>query len=179
MTDLTIKKKIVLLGDSAVGKTSLIRRYVFDQFQDSYISTIGTKATMKELKIPQPDEDIDLTLMIWDLVGQKGFQSLKASAYKGTNGAFVVCDLTRPETIDSMEWWVDSLFKVSNQIPLIFLANKVDLTDDVVPPELRNKIETIMRKYKGTFYSTSAKTGKDVEAAFQSMGNMLTTKFFE
>ena len=78
-----------------------------------------------------------------------------------------------------MEWWLDSLLKVSKQIPLIFLANKEDLTDDVVPPELRNKIETIMRKYKGTFYSTSAKTGKDVEAAFQSMGNMLTTKFFE
>ena len=178
-----VEKKVCLLGDFAVGKTSLIRRFVHNAYDDRYLSTLGVKVSKKTVMVKdfkkKPFLKIDLTLMIWDLVGQKGFQSLKASAYKGTNGAFVVCDLTRPETIDSMEWWLDSLLKVTKQIPLIFLANKLDLTDDVVPPELRNKIETIIRKYKGTFYSTSAKTGKDVEAAFQSMGNKLTTKFFE
>jgi small GTP-binding protein len=178
-----VEKKVCLLGDFAVGKTSLIRRFVHNAYDDRYLSTLGVKVSKKTLMVKdfkkKPFLKIDLTLMIWDLVGQKGFQSLKASAYKGTNGAFIVCDLTRPETIDSMEWWVDSLFEVTPHIPLIFLSNKVDLTDDVVPPELRGKIEAIMKKYKGSFFSTSAKTGKDVEAAFESMGNKLTTKFFE
>ena len=178
-----VEKKVCLLGDFGVGKTSLIRRFVFDAYDDKYLSTLGVKVTKKQMVVKdfkkKPFLKIDLTLMIWDLVGQKGFQAIKTSAYKGTNGAFIVCDLTRPETIESMNWWVDSLFKVSKDIPLIFLANKVDLTDDVVPAELRGKIETIMKKYKGFFFSTSAKTGKDVEAAFQSMGSKLTTKFFE
>lgn len=177
-----VEKKVCLLGDFGVGKTSLIRRFVYDAYDDRYLSTLGVKVTKKQMVIKdykkKPFFKVDLTLIIWDLVGQKGFQSLKASAYKGTNGAFIVCDLSRPDTVDSMEWWVDSLLKVQKDIPLIFLANKVDLTDNAVPLELRSKIESIMRKYKGFFFSTSAKTGQDVEAAFQKMGNRLTVKFF-
>jgi small GTP-binding protein len=179
----TVEKKVCLLGDFGVGKTSLIRRFVYDAYDDRYLSTLGVKVTKKQMVIKdfkkKPFFKIDLTLMIWDLVGQKGFQSLKASAYKGTNGAFIVCDLSRPETIDNMQWWVDSLTEVSKDIPLIFLANKVDLTDSVVSPELRGKIQAILKKNKGSFFSTSAKTGKDVETAFQSMGTKLTKKFFE
>jgi small GTP-binding protein len=178
-----VEKKVCLLGDFGVGKTSLIRRFVYDAYDDRYLSTLGVKVTKKQMVIKdfkkKPFFKVDLTLLIWDLVGQKGFQSLKASAYKGTNGALIVCDLSRPETIDSMEWWVDSLQKVQKDIPLIFLANKVDLTDNAVPPELRGKIDSIINKYNGLFFSTSAKTGQDVEVAFQNMGNMLTTKFFE
>jgi small GTP-binding protein len=178
-----VEKKVCLLGDFGVGKTSLIRRFVFDAYDDRYLSTLGVKVTKKQMVVKdfkkKPFFKIDLTLMIWDLVGQKGFQSLKASAYKGTNGAFIVCDLSRPETIDNMQWWVDSLTKVSPGIPLIFLANKVDLTDDVVSPDLRAKIQGILRKNKGSFFSTSAKTGKDVEEVFQSMGTKLTKTFFQ
>jgi GTPase SAR1 family protein len=78
---LTIKKKIVLLGDSAVGKTSLIRRYVFDQFEDSYIATIGTKVTRKELKIQRPHHSVDLTFVIWDLIGREGYHGLHARTF--------------------------------------------------------------------------------------------------
>jgi small GTP-binding protein len=178
-----VEKKVCLVGDFAVGKTSLIRRFVLNMYDDRYLSTLGVKVSKKSLSVKnfkkKPLLKIDLSMIIWDLVGQKGFQSLKTSAYKGTNGAFVVCDLSRPETIESMNWWVDSIFDVTKEIPLIFLANKVDLTEGSVPLELKGKIEEIVEKYNGSFFATSAKTGQDVETAFESMGEKLTVKFFE
>ena len=175
-----VEKKVCLLGDFGVGKTSLVRRFVEDVYNDRYLSTLGVKVTRKQMAIKdfkkKPLLRIDLNLTIWDLVGQKGFQSIKSSAYKGTNGAFVVCDLSRPETIENMQWWVDSLSKFTSDIPLFFLANKVDLTDYCIPDDLKDKIQTILKKNNGHFFSTSAKTGKDVEAAFQSMGMNLTVQ---
>lgn len=73
---MAIKKKIVLLGDSGVGKSSLIRRCVFNRFEDSYAATVGTKVTKKFLKIPTSNRTEFMTLMIWDLMGNKGYQAL-------------------------------------------------------------------------------------------------------
>jgi len=178
-----VEKKVCLLGDWGVGKTSLIRRFVYNAYDDRYLSTLGVKVSKKSIVIKdfkkKPFYKVNLTLMIWDLVGQRGFQYLQTSAFKGTNAAFVVCDLSRTETIENMEWWVNSLFKVSNHIPLIFLANKVDLTENRIPQQLNGKIENIVNKYNGQFFSTSAKTGINVESAFQEIGKLLTTKFFK
>lgn len=178
-----LKKKIVLLGDSAVGKTSLIRRYVFDQFEDSYISTIGTKATMKELKIPQDDEEIKVTLMIWDLIGREGYHALHARSFVGVNGAILVADLTRKETLDSLErYWIPSLFKVVENVPLIFVSNKSDLVKkfefepedmEVIAARYNIGFEDILPKWLRTDYGTSAKTGENVEKVFESIGYMV------
>lgn len=180
---LNVEKKICLLGDWGVGKTSLIRRFVYNAYNDRYLSTLGVKVSKKSIVIKdfkkKPFFKVNLTLLIWDLVGQRGFQCLQVSAFKGTNAAFVVCDLSRPETIERMEWWVSSLFKVTKRIPLIFLANKVDLIENSVPLELKGKIEGVISKYNAQFFPTSAKTGMNVEMAFQGIGKLLTVKFFE
>ncbi len=180
---INVEKKISLLGDWGVGKTSLIRRYVYNAYDDRYLSTLGVKVSRKEIVIKdfkkKPFFRVNLNLLIWDLVGQKGFKSVQHTAYKGTNGAFIVCDLSRPETIDSIEWWVSSLFKETKPIPIILLANKVDLTEDSVPLELNRRTDDIIKKHNATFFPTSAKTGRNVEAAFQAMGKLLTGKFFE
>ncbi len=177
-----VEKKVCLLGDYGVGKTSLIRRFVYNAYDDRYLSTLGVKVSKKDMVIKdfkkKPFFKVNLTLLIWDLVGQKGFQSLQLSAYRGTNSALIVCDLSRPETIDSMEWWISSLFKETKQIPLIFLANKMDLTEDGVPLELSGKLDAIISKYGAQFFPTSAKTGKNVEVAFSEIGKTLTKKFF-
>lgn len=86
------KRKIVLLGDGAVGKTSLVRRYVEQKFSDDYISTIG--ANFKKKVIDYEDKDTTLKLMIGDLIGQRGFQKTQKANMKGSNGALLVCDLT-------------------------------------------------------------------------------------
>jgi small GTP-binding protein len=180
---LTIKKKIVLLGDSAVGKTSLIRRYVFDQFEDSYISTIGTKATMKELMITQDEEEIDLTLMIWDLIGSEGYHALHSRNFVGTNGAILVADLTRKDTLHNLEnYWIPSLLQVVENVPLVFACNKSDLLeqyefslDDLtkIASKYNTEFTNVLPESLKTDYETSAKTGSNVELAFESLGYMV------
>ncbi len=178
-----IKKKIVLLGDSAVGKTSLIRRYVFNQFEDSYISTVGMKATMKELTIPGDDEDMNLTLMIWDLIGREGYHALHARSFVGVHGAILVADLTRRETLHSLErYWIPSLFKIVDRVPLMFTCNKSDLKgkyefelEDLVKVASRysGEPEKSLPRNLETSYSTSAKDGDNVQRAFESLGYLL------
>src|SRR3972149_9514351 len=97
------KKKGVLLGDSAVGKPSLIKRFVLDAFEDSYVATVGSKVTKKELAIPRPDKTVNLTMMIWDLLGQEGYTSFHTWTFQGVYGAILVADLTRRETLDNPE----------------------------------------------------------------------------
>src|SRR3972149_733291 len=107
MVDDHIKRKILLLGDGAVGKTSFIRRFVVDKFSDDYITTIGTKVTKKDLRIESPSKAVELTFMIWDVLGQKGYKNIQESAFQGSKGALLVYDVTRPETVVSLaEYWL-------------------------------------------------------------------------
>ena len=110
MEQRSIKRKVCLLGNPAVGKTSLIRKYIFDSFSDKYISTVGTKVSKKdiEIEIKKIDLKLTLTMMVWDILGQSGYRSLHSMFYKGASGALIVCDLTRRETYDSLKIWGDS-----------------------------------------------------------------------
>lgn len=165
-----VMKKVCLLGDGAVGKTSLIRKYVYDVFDDKYIMTIGTKVTKKVLTL----DDIKLTLLIYDILGQKRFARIHSSYYRGTSGAIIVCDITRAETIDNMAMWAQSLFKVVSNVPVIFIGNKVDL--GAVPEE---KIKHIADQHIAKYFFTSAKTGENVENSFYELSLMLCSKFME
>ena len=107
-----IKRKVMLLGDGAVGKTSLIKKFVTDRFDDKYITTIGTKVTKKDLVLKDNEKTIYLTLMVWDVLGQKGYKNIQASSLKGADGIIFVCDLTRRETLTSLtEYWLPNIGK--------------------------------------------------------------------
>lgn len=166
------KRKIVLLGDGAVGKTSLVRRYVEQKFSDDYISTIG--ANFKKKVIDYEDKDTTLKLMIGDLIGQQGFQKTQKANMKGSNGALLVCDLTRPETVESIDnYWTPLLEDVLGEVPpFVFLANKADLVDlkSQEMKDYRSEVLSLTEKYESKFFFTSAKTGKNVEQAFQDIG---------
>ncbi|MCK4949805.1 MAG: GTP-binding protein [Thermoplasmata archaeon] len=178
-----MRKKIALLGDSAVGKTSLIRRFVFDQFEDSHIATIGSKVTMKRLVLPRPDRTVNLKLMIWDLIGREGYRALHARTFAGVHGAILVADLTRQETLESLErYWIPSLMKVVESVPLVFVCNKSDLKkefefgpDDLTETASRYNIglDGVLPSGLETVYSTSAKNGSNVETMFESMGHLV------
>jgi small GTP-binding protein len=162
-------KKMVVIGEAGVGKTSLIRRFVVDKFDDKYIVTIGTKTSKKILTLKEGGVNVNLKLIIWDILGQRSFPKLKESAYKGSNGAFVVLDLTRRETLDSFETWLSQLYKVAGEVPVIVLANKNDLTAEYGKEDIENLVED----YGFPFYLTSAKTGKNVNEAFYTLGKMM------
>ncbi len=117
--------KIVLLGDGAVGKTSLVRRYVEGRFDEDYVATIGVN--VKDKVLP----DLDLHLTIWDIYGQKSISPGKHSSnYIGAEGAVVVFDITRKKTFLQLDDWIEGLYDKTGKIPVIVLGNKKDIIDD-------------------------------------------------
>lgn len=162
-------KKMCVIGEAAAGKTSLIRRFVVDKFDDKYIVTIGTKTSKKILTIRDGNVNVSLKLMIWDILGQSHFDKLKESAFKGSNGAFIVLDLTRRETLEAFDKWLESLYNIVPNIPVIVLANKNDLE----PKFTKDEIEETINKYGFPYFLTSAKTGENVDNAFYTIGKMM------
>jgi small GTP-binding protein len=170
-----ITKKMCVIGDGGVGKTSLIRRFVIDKFDDKYITTIGTKTSRKTMIIKENGTKLNLTLIIWDILGQRNFTRINKTAYRGANGAFIVLDLSRRATLYSFESWLISLHNVAGDIPITVLANKNDLKADFGEDE----IETLVKDYGSPYYLTSAKTGKNVNEAFYSLGQMMLKSWAE
>ncbi len=165
-----MKMKICLVGEAAVGKTSLIRRFVLDDFDDKYIQTLGTKVSKKELKTRHPDQDIDLRIdmTVWDIMGQKGFRELLKEAYfYGAKGIVAVCDVSRGSTLDDLDDWIEGVYSVTGKIPIVFICNKVDLKEKMEFSETEVKQAT--KAYDAPYYFSSAKTGENVEVAFKTL----------
>ncbi len=167
-------KKIVIIGDPAVGKTSLIKRYVQDVFDDRYLNTIGAKVMKKGVSVNRPDsgELVDLKMILWDIAGQESFNTVKKAYYRGASGAIVVCDITRRETMQDMHRWIENLFDVSDVIPMVIVINKIDLED-----EAQFSMEDVVGEYApygSVVYTTSASTGHNVELIFHELGKRIT-----
>jgi small GTP-binding protein len=157
--------KVCLLGDGAVGKTSLIRRYVFDAFDDKYLVSFGTKVSKKLV----PVDDAEVDLMIWDILGQRTNESLHAAYYRGAAGALAVCDYTRPSTMDSLSSWITSFRSVVGDTPVFILANKNDLEKQFTFTDLKAFGDSL----SCDVMETSARTGENVEVAFSAISRKL------
>ena len=167
-----MKVKVCFIGDAGVGKTSLIKRYVLDVFDDRYIATIGTKVTKKIVDV---DGQVKVMMLVWDIMGQKGFRELLREAYFfGAHGAIAVCDLTNKETLEELRYWIKALTDVAGDVPIVFAGNKVDLENDRVIKE--EDLQELASKYKGKAYLTSAKTGQNVEAVFKTLAEAMSEK---
>lgn len=162
-----VKRKVCLVGDPGVGKTSLVRRFVLDRYDDSYIQTIGAKVSRKDVTVPGGDR---VRLLIWDVMGQKTFKIISSTAFEHTRGAFIVCDLSKRDTLDNVSYWSGELTRVSGDIPLILLANKYDLKDRLAFDE--SDVAEAASGTGGIYYLTSAKTGENVEAAFKKLAEL-------
>ncbi|MBN1874114.1 MAG: GTP-binding protein [Anaerolineae bacterium] len=168
---LTLQKKICLLGDFAVGKTSLVRRFIYNRFDDKYISTIGVKVSRKTVAIPRANDIVNLTIMLWDLAGSEEFSHMRASYLRGAAGAVLVCDMTRAETLENLQVYIDDLVQLTPNAHFVLAANKNDLlAQHQVSP---HEIEQFAKKYNISYRLTSAKTGEEVDTLFRYMGNML------
>ena len=175
MVERKIIKKVCMLGDSGVGKTSLIKKFVFDVFDDQYIETIGTKITKKEVLLQrQGSDDIRMVLMIWDILGHKSPKRVPASYYVGVEGVFVVCDATRRETYDELDYWVETLLVMTQYVPIIFLANKADLVNELQIGE--REMKELATRFNAQYMFTSAKANSNVEQAFVQLAMALAPK---
>jgi small GTP-binding protein len=166
-----LSKKICLLGDFAVGKTSLVRRFVYDRFDDKYISTIGVKVSRKTVAVPRDDEIVELTMMLWDLAGSEEFNRVRASYLRGLSGAILVCDLTRSRTLENLTAYTNDLRDVDSATRIIIAANKSDAIKR--HQSTRAQVEEVAHKLDAAFYITSAKTGNEVEKLFRHLGRLL------
>ncbi len=169
-----ILKKVVLLGDGGVGKTSLIARYVINKFDNKYIATIGTKVTRKDIQIVKPNLIINLRLMIWDILGQKEYAKIRSASLSGAQGLILVGDLSRPETINNLEsFWLKESTKVVGKIPTILIGNKMDLAEK--SSMAGTVLDSMGQRLGVPILMTSAKTGDNVERIFSSLGDILVT----
>ena len=155
--------KIILIGPSAVGKTSLINRYVKDQFVD-YKPTLGVDFLLKEVTIGETHSK----LSIWDIGGHEKFKTLHQSYYSGTNGALLIFDLTRRKTYEEIDVWYTEMVEIlGRKIPFILIGNKRDLIKKRKGgPIPDNEAEKFAENHGSDYIKTSAKTGKNVEKAF-------------
>jgi len=130
---MNISKKVCLLGDFAVGKTSLVRRFIYNLFDDRYLSTIGVKVSRKTLSVSRGDEMLEVNLMLWDLAGGDEFNQARKSYLRGADGALLVCDLTRPQTLSSLQGYASVLLQMNPEARFAVAGNKRDLVDQPTP----------------------------------------------
>lgn len=169
MPTLRMKAKVALVGDSGVGKTSLIRRFVLDEYDDKYIHTVGTKVTKIKLTVPQGvDTEIEVDLSIFDIMGQKGFRDMvKDTFFHDVQGLFAVCDITNRQSLEDLQDWIATGLESGGDAPVYILVNKKDLVDRAQYGE--QAISKIAEPWEATIVMTSAKTGENVESAFNAI----------
>ena len=155
--------KLILTGDFAVGKTSLIRRFVQDLFKEDYHSTVGVDISQRTIKL---DENTKVKFIIWDIGGQiPKMAPYRKKFYEGARFAFIVIDRTRLESLKSVDKWCSEIkTSTSMDINIILIGNKSDLMDQLVVSE--NDIRLVAKKYNFHYIITSAKTGENVNDAF-------------
>ena len=169
-----LSKKICLLGDFAVGKTSLVRRFVYNRFEDKYLSTIGVKVSSKMVAVAGPGQPIEVTMMIWDLAGNEEFNSVRSGYLRGTSGAILVCDLTRAETLPRLLTYVEELARVKSMVPIIIAANKADLINDAQLSQ--DEVNRFAASVNAPCYRTSAKIGDEVETLFRHLAWLMVSR---
>jgi small GTP-binding protein len=161
---------ILLLGDSCVGKTSLISRYANGIFKDEYIATVGLDFVSKQEII----NDKNINVKLWDTAGQERYKALTPSYLRGADGVVLVFDVTNSETFDNLKFWLDSLKNNLGEnnsfLPVVINGNKIDIDDRDISKDDANKFAQ-ENNYK--YFETSAKSGVGVDELFREIVNQI------
>lgn len=155
-----ISKKIILTGSFGVGKTSLFNKFIYNKFDDKYLTTIGVKVNKKSIEI----EGKEISLLLWDIAGEVSQDKIPNSYFLGSSGIIYVFDLTRPSTYRNIASDIEYLNGMANDAIIKVVGNKSDL---VTSDQIADIKETISNKWD---IITSAKTGENVEDLFYSIG---------
>ena len=156
--------KILLLGDTSVGKTCFLKRYTDDTFQDAYLSTIGFDYKFKVVTLKSGKE---VKVQIWDTAGQERFRTIAKSYYRGAHGIILVFDVTNQKTFDNIKMWVNQIKdEASSKVCVILVANKIDSEERVVSQE---DAKALAKTYELKLYEASAKENINVTEAFQDL----------
>ena len=170
-----LETKIITLGDSKVGKSSLIIKFIDNKFSLNYISTVGFDLKYKILKL----DDEEIKIVIHDTAGQERFKSLSTNYIKKAKGILLVYDITDKKSFDNLGKWMNDIEEeeVSEKIPIILIGNKSDLIEERVVS--KEEGEKMAKQYNLKFYETSCKNGDNVENCFLDLARQIIEKMKE
>ena len=170
-----INFKILLLGDATVGKTSLIQRYINNEYSQTYITTIGIDKNRKTLNV----NNVQVRLVIWDTAGQENFRALNKQFYKGTDCVILTFDLNNKQTIININYWIGQLYqenKIEN-LGIVLVGTKKDLLNDGKDNKVeKSEIDDAIERYKIKYFETSSKTGENVKEVFNYLIKLTLSK---
>jgi small GTP-binding protein len=160
-------RKVVMIGAGGSGKTALVNRFLTQKFSEEYIVTIGSQFAVKTVAVESANgQSVVVKMLVWDLAGQQRFDFIRGSYYRGSKGALLVFDTTRKSTwIELPKWIKETEDALGERIPIILLANKVDLVEHrVITSEMA--MEFVRENNLTGYLETSALSGQNVEEAF-------------
>ncbi|MFX1482683.1 MAG: Rab family GTPase [Promethearchaeota archaeon] len=160
-------RKVVMIGAGGSGKTALVNRFLTHKFSEEYIVTIGSQFAVKTVEVESANgRSVVVKMLVWDLAGQQRFDFIRGSYYRGSKGALLVYDTTRKSTwVELPKWIKETEDALGERIPIILLANKVDLEEHrVITSEMG--MEFVRENNLTAYLETSALTGQNVEEAF-------------
>ena len=163
--------KILMIGDSNVGKSSLLLRYVNDTYSSTFITTIGIDFKTKILDI----DGKKIKLQLWDTAGQERFRSITTSYFRGAQAAIVTYDVTNKNTFNGVKSWLQDLQDNSSSTQVFLLGNKVDIKEREV--STKEGLELAI-KHKLHYFECSAKTGENVEKTFHTIAKNIFDKIY-
>jgi Ras-related protein Rab-1A len=180
---INIFKKVCVLGDIKVGKTSIVNRYNNNIFSEEYTPSIGTKVSKHNVEIKDPTgqtQGMLVTLMIWDLLGSRDHAMLHKTFYAGAEGGIVVCDITSENSREHISFWVENLRAVvPKETPIFIALNKVDGITQDVKEKVIHEIRDLCRKLNVAHIEVSARTGDNVNTMFYTLSEtMIVTRPF-
>ncbi|HEV8594106.1 MAG TPA: Rab family GTPase [Thermoplasmata archaeon] len=165
-----MKAKVCMVGDAAVGKTSLVRRFVFDTFSDQYQTTLGAKVVGKDVLVREETGEVPVKLTIWDIIGETSLlPELAESYFLNAQAIVAVCDLTRYSTFERLPIWLQAVERVTGDVPKALAVNKTDLRTEVLTLYDEHRVGQFADEVGARWFSTSAKTGEGVEAMFAAL----------
>lgn len=171
--------KAVILGDGAVGKTSIVHRWVDDRFLTRYVATIGVDILTKSVEVTVDGSSYQVRLDLWDIAGQEHFRTLRSKFYKRAVGTILVFDVTNRRSFDSLERWLEETAEsVPDPIPHVLVANKCDLKElrTISYEETQSKAKELGIAY---VVETSALTGEGIQEAFEFLGKTVAQSLKE
>ena len=166
--------QILLLGDSSVGKTSLITRYTNGTFGGHYIATVGIEHYTKQETI----NNLKICVKVWDTAGQERFRAITPNILRNAEGIVLVYDVTNTESFENLKFWINSIktnFGENNGVlPIITIGNKIDMED--MREINKDEAKKFAKENNYKYFETSAKTGEGVDEAFIEIVNQVISK---
>ena len=163
--------KMILIGDSGVGKSNILSRYINNSFSETTRSTVGVELSAKVEEI----NNTKIKIQIWDTAGQERYKSITKTYYKGAKGALIIYDITNKESFKNVDKWINDLKESGDDdVSILIVGNKCDLeaSREVTTDEVKKKAEL----YKMAYCETSALKGENIDNAFRTLIKIVVEK---